>query len=76
MNVVEIYEQCKSSEFITLFNGSGLCISYACMKKHRNDIAKFAIPGSSEFDLLIPSTFTISVFDHFDHVENNTLSGK
>lgn len=74
MNVVEIYEQCKSSEFITLFNGSGLCISYACMKKHRNDLAKFSIPGSSEFDLLIPchfspSTFTVSVFDNFDHVE-------
>ena len=31
MNVVEIYQQCKSRELITSFNRSGLCISYASM---------------------------------------------
>ena len=81
MNAVEKYERCKSREFITSFNRSGLCISYANMKKHGNDLAKFAIANSSEFGLPIsshfsPRTFTISAFDSFDHVDQNTLSGK
>ena len=81
MNVVEIYERCKSRELINSFNRSGLCISYASMKKHRNELAKFAIAISSEFSLAIPShlspsTFSISAFDNFDHVDKNMLSGK
>ena len=81
MNVVETYERCKSKKLITSFNRSGLCITYANMKKYRNDLAKFAISNSSEFSLLILShfpsiTFTISAFDNFDHVDENTLSGK
>ena len=31
VNLVEIYGQCKSREFITSLKGSGLCISYASM---------------------------------------------
>ena len=51
------------------------------MKKHRNDLPKFAIANLSEFGLPIsshfsPSTLTISAFDSFDHVDKNTLSGK
>ena len=81
MKVVEINERCKSRELITSFNRRGFCISYASMKKHRNDLAKFAIANSSEFDLPIPShfspsAFTISAFDNFDYVYKNTLSGK
>ena len=57
MNAVEIYERCKSRELITSFNRSGLCISYASMKKHRNDLAKLAIISSSESGLPLPSHF-------------------
>ena len=42
MNSVEIYEKCKSRELITSFNKSGLCISYASMKKHWSEQAKKA----------------------------------
>ena len=78
INAVEIYERCKNREFITSFNRSG---SYVSMKKHRNDLAKFAITNSSEFGLPIPShfspsTFTISAFNNFHHVDKNTLSVK
>ena len=81
MNAAEIYERCKSRELITSFNRSGLCISYASMKKHRNDLAKLAIISSSESGLPLPShfspsVFTISAFDNFDHTDKNTLSGK
>ena len=81
MNAVEIYERCNSRELITSFNRSGLCISYASMKKHRNDLSKFAIANSSEFGLAIPShfspsTFTISAFDNLDYVDKIMLSGK
>ena len=65
MNLVEIYERCKSREFITSFNGSGLCISYVSMKKHHNDLAKFAITNLSEFGLLTnsESLFTKSIYN-------------
>ena len=81
INLVEICERCKSREFITSLNGSGLCISYASMKKHRNGLAKFAISNSSAFGLLSPShfslsAFTISTFDDFDHVDKNMISSK
>ena len=81
MNAVEIYQRCKSRECITSFNRRGLCMSYASIKKHRSDLAKFAIANSSEFGLpipshFLPSTFTISAFDSFDHVDKNTFSGK
>ena len=44
-------------------------------------LARFAIANSSDFGLPVlsnfsPSTFTISAFDNFDHVDKNTLSGK
>ena len=47
----------------------------------RNDLAKFAIANSSEFDLPIPSHFSpsafiISAFDNFDYVDKSKLSGK
>ena len=78
MNAVEIYERCKSRELITSFNRSGLCISYASMKKHRNDLAKLAMISSSESGLPLPShfspsVFTISAFDNIDHADKNTL---
>ena len=81
IHLVEIYERCKSREFITSLNGSGLCISYASMNKHRNHLAKFAIANSSGFGLLSlshfsPSAFTMSAFDNFDHVDKTMLSGK
>ena len=84
INAVEIYKRCKSRERITYFNRSGLCISYARMKKYCNGLAKFSIANSSEFGLPIPShfspstftIFTISAFDNFDHVDKNTFSGK
>ena len=81
INLVEICERCKSREFITSLNGSGLCISYASMKKHRNDLAKFVVANSSEFGFLngshfLPSAFTISAFDNFDHANKDMLSGK
>ena len=81
INLVEIYDRCKSREFITSLHGSGLCINYASMKKHRNHLAKFAIANSSGFGLLSPShfspsAFTMSAFDNFDHVDQNMLSGK
>ena len=43
MNAVEILERCKSKELITSFNRSGLCISYKSMKRHREDLAKYAV---------------------------------
>ena len=57
INLVEIYDRCKSREFITSLNGSGLYISYASMKKRRNRLAKFAVANSSRFGLLSPSHF-------------------
>ena len=69
MNAVEIYVQCKSRELITLFNRSGLCSSYASGYNSYD----FSLPIPSHIS---PSTFTISVFDNFDHVDNNTLSSK
>ena len=81
MNAVEINERSKSRELIISFNRKGLWISYASMKRHCNNLAKFAIANSSEFGLSIPShfspsAFTISAFDNFDYVDKNTLSGK
>ena len=55
------------------------------MKKHRNNLAKFAIGNSIEFAIEFglpipshfwPSAFAISAFDNFDHVDKNTFSGK
>ena len=59
----------------------GLCISHASTKMDRNDLTKFAIANSSKFSLLTqshfsPSTFTISLFDNYNHVDKNMLSGK
>ena len=60
-------------------------ISCASMKKHRNNLAKFAngnsIEFANEFGLPIPShfspsAFAIPTFDNFDHVDKNTFSGK
>ena len=62
MNAVEIYEHCKSRELITSFDREGLCISYASMKKHHNDLARFAIANSFEFGLPILSNFSPSTF--------------
>ena len=50
-------------------------------KKHRNELAKFAVSQSSESGVPLPghfspNMFTIAAFDNFDHSDRNTLSGK
>ena len=80
MNSVEIYEKCKSRELITSFNKSGLCVSYASMKKHRNNLAKRAVLQGKNTGVPLPShfsteSFTLAAFDNFDHADRNTLSG-
>ena len=80
MNSVEIYDKCKSRELITSFNKSGLCVSDASMKKHRNNLAKLAVLQGTNTGVPLPShfstgSFTLAVFDNFDHAGRNTLSG-
>ena len=83
MSACEIYEKCKSKELITLFNQSGLCISYHIMKRHRTDLAKYVIKQTNVTEIIVPlsshfsaSSFTLSAFDNFDHNDNSSLSGK
>ena len=65
INVLKIYERCKSREFITSFNRSRLCISYASMRKDLDNFAKFAIANLSEFGLLAnsESLFTKCIYN-------------
>ena len=83
MNACEVYQKCKSKELITLFNQSGLCISYHSMKRHRTDLAKYVIKQTNDTEITVPleshfsaSSFTLSAFDNFDHNDNSSLSGK
>ena len=78
MNAVEIYEKCMSSEIITSFNKSEICISYGSMKKHRNGLANLAVYQSLNFGVPLPShfspdMFTIAASDNFDHSDKNII---
>ena len=80
MTAAEIYEKCKSRELITSFNRSGLCISYNAMKRHRQNLAKYAVHRSQPSGIPVPShfsldEFTVAAFDNFDHDDKSTLSG-
>ena len=41
MNILGIYERCKSRELITLFNKQSLCVSYKGMEWYWLDLAKY-----------------------------------
>lgn len=78
MNSQAIYDSCKSSTLITIFNRFGLCSSYDELQRHQNDIASFTVESSSD---IVPfpshfdkSEYTVGAFDNFDHDEAN-LSG-
>ena len=82
MSTTEIYETCKSRELITSFNKSGLYAGYNTMKRHRTDLAKYAVVSGQEKERNVtlpshfsPSRFTIAALDNFDHPDKNTLSG-
>ena len=64
INLVETYEQCKSRDFITSLNQSGLWITNS---------SGFGLLSLSHFS---SSAFTIFAFDNIDHVDKNMLSGK
>ena len=86
INAAEVYEKCKSRNLITSFNKSGLCVGYDTMKWHRGDLAKYAVTSGQGKEKIMalpsqfsPSSFTVTVFDNFDHPDwliiKNALSG-
>ena len=81
MTSVEIYNRCRSRELITMFNRMAVSLSYNAMKRHRSDLAKFAIYKSKDCSVPLPShfsltEFTIVAFDNFNHADRSSLSGK
>ena len=80
MNANAIYEKCKSGELITSFNLVGVSVSYKGIRQHRSNLAKLAILKSNESSIPMPnnfvrSEFTLAAVDHFDHSDENSLSG-
>ena len=80
MNANAIYEKCKSRELITSFNLVGISVSYKGIRQHRSNLAKLAILKSSENSIpmanhFVRSEFTLAAVDHFDHSDENSLSG-
>ena len=80
MNALAIYERCKSRELITSFNKQSCSISYNTMKRHRADLAKYAVLKASQTGVPIPShfsssAFTMAAFGNFEHNDRSSLSG-
>ena len=85
MKAAEVYKKCKNHnicELTTVFLKNGLCDCYITMKRHRSDLAKYAVVSGQGKERNValssyfpPSSFTVVGFDNFGYVDKNILLG-